>query len=148
VRSADPVHLANRGKHPSKEHRVDRPPEPSTATGGKSISRPTNEGRSGRVRPLSSIPATPVARARAATGRLIAKARGVAGEPGGFKRLIDAKAAGQLLGVPHTWLLAQAREGRVPHHRLGHYVRFDPEDLTEWLKENRIEPRTDRARLR
>ena len=26
-----------------------------------------------------------------------------------FTPLIDAKAAGELLGVPHTWLLAQAR---------------------------------------
>jgi hypothetical protein len=33
--------------------------------------------------------------------------------------LIDPKAAGALLGVPYTWLLAQARAGRVPHHRLG-----------------------------
>ncbi len=42
-------------------------------------------------------------------------------------------------GVPPTWLLAQAREGRIPHHRLGHYVRFNPDDLREWLRENRID---------
>lgn len=29
------------------------------------------------------------------------------------------------LGLPDTWLLAQARAGRIPHHRLGHYVRLD-----------------------
>ena len=40
--------------------------------------------------------------------------------------LIDAKAAGELLGVPHTWLLRQARADAVPHIRLGHYVRFEP----------------------
>jgi excisionase family DNA binding protein len=51
--------------------------------------------------------------------------------------LIDAKAAGRLLGVPHTWLLAQARGGRIPHHRLGHYVRFNLEDLRCWLAETR-----------
>jgi excisionase family DNA binding protein len=93
------------------------------------------------MRPLSSIPTRPAARARAATGRLIARARSITGDAGGFTRLIDAKAAGQLLGVPHTWLLAQAREGRIPHHRLGHYVRFNPQDLADWLKENRIQPR-------
>jgi len=54
--------------------------------------------------------------------------------------LIDAKAAGRLLGVPHTWLLAQARTGRIPHHRLGHYVRFNPEDLTRWLQDTRSGP--------
>jgi excisionase family DNA binding protein len=93
------------------------------------------------MRPLSSIPARPAARARAGASRLVAKARGVAGEMSSFTRLIDAKAASQLLGVPYTWLLSQARAGRIPHHRLGHYVRFNPKDLTDWLQENRIEPR-------
>lgn len=57
-----------------------------------------------------------------------------------FTPLIDAKAASSLLGVPYTWLLAQARAGNIPHHRLGHYVRFDPNDLQAWLREERIEP--------
>jgi excisionase family DNA binding protein len=55
-----------------------------------------------------------------------------------FTPLIDAKAASTLLGVPYTWLLAQARAGNIPHHRLGHYVRFDPDDLQTWLREERI----------
>jgi hypothetical protein len=49
--------------------------------------------------------------------------RGIHDQGAPFAPLIDAKAAGRLLGVPHTWLLAQARAGRIPHHRLGHYVR-------------------------
>jgi excisionase family DNA binding protein len=57
-----------------------------------------------------------------------------------FTPLIDAKAASQLLGVPYTWLLAQARANNIPHHRLGHYVRFDPNDLYEWLRETKSEP--------
>ncbi len=57
-----------------------------------------------------------------------------------FTPLTDAKAASILLGVPYTWLLAQARAGKIPHHRLGHYVRFDPNDLHEWLRETRSEP--------
>ena len=60
--------------------------------------------------------------------------------PHSFTRLIDAKAAGELLGVPHTWLLAQARAQRIPHHRLGHYVRFNPDDLEQWLHETRSTP--------
>ena len=47
-------------------------------------------------------------------------------------RLIDAKAAGELLGVPHTWILEEARHDRLPHIRLGRYVRFDPEALLAW----------------
>jgi excisionase family DNA binding protein len=63
-----------------------------------------------------------------------------------FTPLIDAKAASTLLGVPYTWLLAQARAGNIPHHRLGHYVRFDPDDLQEWLRETRSEAGAGRAR--
>jgi excisionase family DNA binding protein len=48
-------------------------------------------------------------------------------------RLLDAKQAGELLGVPATWLLAQARNGNVPHLKLGKYTRFDPADLERWL---------------
>ncbi|HEY5194685.1 MAG TPA: helix-turn-helix domain-containing protein [Solirubrobacteraceae bacterium] len=63
-----------------------------------------------------------------------------------FTPLIDAKAASILLGVPYTWLLAQARAGKIPHHRLGHYVRFDPDDLAHWLRETRSEPSTRQTR--
>lgn len=61
-----------------------------------------------------------------------------------FTSLIDAKAASRLLGVPHTWILAQARERRIPHHRLGHYVRFNPQDLQDWLHETRSMPHETR----
>jgi len=49
-------------------------------------------------------------------------------------RLLNAKAAGELLGVPASWLLAQARQNGVPHVRLGRYVRFDPADLERWIE--------------
>jgi hypothetical protein len=35
-----------------------------------------------------------------------------------------------------------------PHHRLGHYVRFDMEALKEWLKENKITAPANRFRPR
>ena len=54
--------------------------------------------------------------------------------------LVDANQAAKLLGVPPTWLLAQARERRVPHHKLGHYVRFDLDELIAWLDDTRIPP--------
>ncbi len=43
--------------------------------------------------------------------------------------LIDATATGQLLGVPPSWVLAEARRDRNPHVRLGRYVRFEPAEL-------------------
>ena len=54
--------------------------------------------------------------------------------------LLDANAAARLLGVPPRWLLAQARDRRVPHQRLGRYVRFDPDELIRWVEQNRIDP--------
>jgi excisionase family DNA binding protein len=48
--------------------------------------------------------------------------------------LINAKAASQLLGVPHTWLLAEARADRIPHVRLGRYVRFEAAELEVWWR--------------
>jgi hypothetical protein len=34
-----------------------------------------------------------------------------------------------------------ARTGsRGPHYRLGHYVRFNTDDLRQWLTENKIMP--------
>ncbi|MCA1657028.1 MAG: helix-turn-helix domain-containing protein [Actinobacteria bacterium] len=54
--------------------------------------------------------------------------------------LVDANVAAQLFGVPPTWLLAQARARKVPHHKLGHYVRFDLDELIDWLEETRVDP--------
>jgi excisionase family DNA binding protein len=48
--------------------------------------------------------------------------------------LIDAEAAGALLGVPDSWVLAQARSDRIPHVRLGRYVRFDADELEAWWR--------------
>jgi excisionase family DNA binding protein len=91
------------------------------------------------MRRLTAIPQSPVGRLRSGAVRLLRRSRGV-GETAAFTPLLDAKAASELLGVPPSWLLAQARAGRVPHHRLGHYVRFSAEELQEWLTKNRIAP--------
>lgn len=48
--------------------------------------------------------------------------------------LVDAEAAGEMLGVPGSWVLAQARSDRIPHVRLGRYVRFDPDELEAWWR--------------
>jgi excisionase family DNA binding protein len=45
---------------------------------------------------------------------------------------LDAEQAGQLLNVPSSWVLAQARQDRIPHIRLGRYVRFDGAELEDW----------------
>lgn len=57
-----------------------------------------------------AISSRPAGRLRAGAARLRLGRRGVTDVQ--FTPLIDAKAVGRLLGVPHTWLLAQARAGR------------------------------------
>jgi excisionase family DNA binding protein len=91
------------------------------------------------MRSLNTTPQPPAGRLRQGAARLLHRHRSI--QTTTFTPLIDAKAASKLLGVPHTWLLAQARAGQIPHHRLGHYVRFNPDDLANWLTDTRSGPR-------
>src|SRR5215470_10908936 len=51
--------------------------------------------------------------------------------------LLSAAEAAKLWDVPKTWISEAARRGELPSVRLGHYVRFQPEDLEEFIKRNR-----------
>ena len=59
--------------------------------------------------------------------------------------LLEAKAAAALLGVPATWVLAEARADRIPHVRLGRYVRFDADELAVWWRSRARGPWRDRG---
>ncbi len=52
-------------------------------------------------------------------------------------RLISAKEAAKLWGVPKTWVESMARRGELPCVQLGVYKRFNPDDLEQFIKENR-----------
>jgi excisionase family DNA binding protein len=56
-------------------------------------------------------------------------------------RLLDAPSLAELLEVPESWIRAEARAERIPHVRLGRYVRFDPAEIEPWLKGRRKGPR-------
>jgi excisionase family DNA binding protein len=56
------------------------------------------------------------------------------------RALLDAKGASELLNVPASWVAAEARAGRIPHVRLGRYVRFEPEALRDWCRERQRGP--------
>ncbi len=45
-----------------------------------------------------------------------------------------------MLAVSPQWVLAQARAGRIPHVRLGRYVRFEREQLEAWWSRRRRGP--------
>jgi excisionase family DNA binding protein len=48
-------------------------------------------------------------------------------------RLLDAGEVAERLGVPKSWVLESARSGAIPCVRLGRYVRFDLDDVDEWV---------------
>ena len=59
--------------------------------------------------------------------------------PGGHPKtssLVDVNDAARRLGVPPTWLLQRARERRVPHYRIGKYIRFDPAEVRAATHQN------------
>jgi hypothetical protein len=60
--------------------------------------------------------------------------------------LLDAGQAGAVLNVPASWLMAQARAGRVPHVKLGHYTRFHRDELLAWIDGRTVGPRPKAAR--
>ena len=62
-------------------------------------------------------------------------------------RLVDAAGAAELLGVPKSWVLAEARANRIPHVRLGRYVRFEPVELERWWRTRRRGPAAARGRF-
>ncbi len=59
--------------------------------------------------------------------------------------LLNAEQAADLLNVPASWVLAEARAERIPHVRLGRYVRFDAEELAAWWQTRARGPWRDRG---
>jgi excisionase family DNA binding protein len=55
--------------------------------------------------------------------------------------LMDAAAIAKLLAVPPSWVLAEARANRLPHIRLGRYVRFDGAEVRSWATSRSLGPR-------
>jgi excisionase family DNA binding protein len=67
-------------------------------------------------------------------------------EPTEVAPLLDARGAATLLNVPASWVLAEARANRIPHVRLGRYVRFDAGELQAWWLSRRRGPWRSRGR--
>jgi excisionase family DNA binding protein len=54
-----------------------------------------------------------------------------------FPELIDIETVAKLLGVGERYVRRMAAERRVPTVKIGHYVRFDLEDIRKWVEEQR-----------
>jgi hypothetical protein len=50
------------------------------------------------------------------------------------ERIRDADGMEVDTGIPASWFLEQARQGRIPHLRAGKYVRFELGEVLECLK--------------
>jgi len=56
-------------------------------------------------------------------------------------RLLDVKEAAGLLKVPESWIYQHVRareEDKLPHFKLGKYLRFSTLALTQWLESHHI----------
>jgi excisionase family DNA binding protein len=59
--------------------------------------------------------------------------------------LLTAQQAAELLNVPATWILAEARADRIPYVPLGRYRRFDSDELEVWWRSRARGPWRDRG---
>ena len=54
--------------------------------------------------------------------------------------LRDISYMAKKLGVPASWLYARTRTNKIPHYKMGKYVRFDEYEIWAWLKkQNEVE---------
>lgn len=51
----------------------------------------------------------------------------------GSARLLDADEIAVYIGMTTDWVYREVRAGRLPHIRLGRYVRFRRESVDAWL---------------
>ena len=50
------------------------------------------------------------------------------------QNLIGIKEMASKLDVPVSWLYSRTRSGQIPHFKIGKYVRFDVDQVMEWIK--------------
>ena len=63
-------------------------------------------------------------------------------------RLLEADDVARYIGMTTDWIYREVRAGRMPHIRLGRYVRFRRESIDAWLVARERGPAASRARSR
>lgn len=53
--------------------------------------------------------------------------------------LLDIPGLAERLGTTERFVRRLVAERRVPFHKVGRFVRFDPADIDEWLGEHRVD---------
>lgn len=54
--------------------------------------------------------------------------------------LLTAEEVAVLLRVTPAWVYPQTRSNRIPHLRLGRYVRYRRQSLKDWMDQVELEP--------
>lgn len=57
--------------------------------------------------------------------------------------LLDIAGLAQQLGVTERFVRRLVEERRVPFHKIGKFVRFHPDDVDEWVRNQRVEQVND-----
>lgn len=59
--------------------------------------------------------------------------------------LLDVSAAALQLGVTERWVRRAVADRRLPHLKIGHYVRFDADELAAYIEQQRVPAAGDAA---
>jgi excisionase family DNA binding protein len=51
-----------------------------------------------------------------------------------MSKLLEAQDVADMIGMSKDWIYAEVRADRIPHVRLGRYVRFRPEAIEDWIR--------------
>jgi len=50
------------------------------------------------------------------------------------QNLKDIDEMSKKIRVPKSWLYSRTRTNEIPHYKIGKYVRFDEDEVLEWIK--------------
>ena len=62
------------------------------------------------------------------------------GRDGDRAPLLNTEAIAAWLGVSHRHVRRLVADRRIPYVKLGHYIRFDCEEISLWIDEQRVGP--------
>lgn len=48
--------------------------------------------------------------------------------------LLSTEAVADLLGVSKKWIYDRAKDNVIPHYKVGGLLRFDTEEINQWLE--------------
>ena len=61
-------------------------------------------------------------------------------------KLMDIKQIAEHLGVTDRYIRRLVAERRIPFVKWGHYIRFNPAEVTKWIEEATVEVKNEASR--